>query len=218
MRMQRPPTRRRSSAEVGEAARTAALSLLAEEGVGGVTMEAVAARIGTSKPVLYRRWPDAGALVRDALLSAAKYLVPPEDTGSLRGDIRSVLAGWAASFGTPQAALYPVLVGAIPHDAVLRAAFRSDIVGWRREAMREIFARAVARGEVDPGTPVDLVSEVGQAILWHRLLITGDPIDDAFIDRILDEVVLPLAMGPHAPGPHAPVSVATARGGRAGRE
>ncbi len=37
------------------------------------------------------------------------------------------------------------------------------------------------------------MSELGQAVLWHRLLITGDPVDEAFIDRVLDEVVMPLS-------------------------
>ena len=64
------PTRR-SGAEVEAAAHGAALELLIEGGPAAVTMESVAERIGTSKPVLYRRWPDSAALVRSALLTSA---------------------------------------------------------------------------------------------------------------------------------------------------
>ena len=79
------------------------------------------------------------------------------------------------------------------HDAEFAHDFRSGVIAWRRDAMREIYRRAATRGEVDPGLEVDIVSELGQAVLWHRLLITGDPVDDAFIDRVLDEVVMPLS-------------------------
>lgn len=194
MEQPRPTERmRRSGAEIEAAAHTATVRLLIEGGPAAVTMEAVAALIGTSKPVLYRRWTDSGALMRDALLSRANALMPQPDTGSLRGDIRLTLTNWAASFGTPQAALYPVVVGIMAHDHEFAEGFRSTVVRWRRQTMRQIFTRAAERGEVSPDAPFDIVSELGQAVLWHRLLITGDEIDEAFIDRILDEVVLPLA-------------------------
>ncbi|MDW4574236.1 TetR/AcrR family transcriptional regulator [Microbacterium sp. M3] len=193
--------RRRSAAQVEAAAHAATIELLIAGGPAAVTMEAVAQRIGTSKPVLYRRWPDSAALTRDALLTRAKMLIPPPDTGSLRGDIRSVLTQWSASFATPAAALYPVIIGVMAHDSDFAEGFRSSVIAWRRDAMHDIFARAAQRGEVDGATPIDIVSELGQAVLWHRLLITGDPVDEAFVDRLLDEVILPLAGGSSA---HAP--------------
>ncbi|MGV0599856.1 helix-turn-helix domain-containing protein, partial [Mycolicibacterium pulveris] len=54
---------RRRGEELDGAIRTAVLRLLAEHGPAGVTMEAVAAAARTSKPVLYRRWPDAATLL-----------------------------------------------------------------------------------------------------------------------------------------------------------
>lgn len=187
-------TRRRTSAQIEAAAQDATIALLIEGGPSAVTMDAVAARICTSKPVLYRRWADSAALLRETLLSRARSLIAAPDTGSLRGDVRAVLTRWAASFTTPQAALYPVIVGVMAHDHEFAHGFRSTVVVWRREAMRVIYERAAARGEVDPALPIDLVSELGQAVLWHRLLITGDLVDEAFIDRLLDEVVMPLSL------------------------
>ncbi|MCD2443273.1 TetR/AcrR family transcriptional regulator [Agromyces sp. SYSU K20354] len=184
---------RRSGAAVEAAAHAAAIELLIEGGPTAVTMEAVADRIGTSKPVLYRRWADSGALVRSALLTGAQSLITAPDTGSLRDDIRAVLTQWAASFDTPAARLYPVIVGVMAHDAEFAREFRGGVIAWRRDAMREIYRRAAARGEIDANLEVDLVSELGQAVLWHRLLITGDPVDEAFIDRVLDDVVMPLS-------------------------
>ena len=90
--------RRRRGDELDTAIRAAVLALLAEHGPAGVTMEAVAAAAQTSKPVLYRRWPDRGALLRDTLLRIATAAIPHEDTGSYRSDMLAILRGWAALF------------------------------------------------------------------------------------------------------------------------
>ncbi|WP_437039839.1 TetR/AcrR family transcriptional regulator [Streptomyces sp. enrichment culture] len=50
------PTRRRSAA-LENAITDVAWDVLVEHSYNGLTYEAVAARDGTSKPVLYRRWP-----------------------------------------------------------------------------------------------------------------------------------------------------------------
>ncbi|MDQ2635304.1 MAG: TetR/AcrR family transcriptional regulator, partial [Actinomycetota bacterium] len=89
---------RRRGEELDTAIRTAVLGLLAEHGPAGVTMEAVAAAAQTSKPVLYRRWPDAATLLRDTLLRIATTAIPHDDTGCYREDMLSVLRGWAALF------------------------------------------------------------------------------------------------------------------------
>ena len=94
--------RRRHGDELDAAIRAAVLGLLAEHGPSGVTMEAVAAAAATSKPVLYRRWPDRGSLLRDTLLRIATTAIPHEDTGSYRSDMLAILRGWAALFTGPE--------------------------------------------------------------------------------------------------------------------
>ncbi len=143
--------------------------------------------------MLYRRW--AGQRRAPAtLLSRGALLIAARDIGCCAATSVPSSPGGRAAVTTPQAALYPVIVGVMAHDHEFAHGFRSTVVVWRREAMRVIYERAAARGEVDPALPIDLVSELGQAVLWHRLLITGDLVDEAFIDRLLDEVVMPLSL------------------------
>lgn len=123
---------RRHGAELEDAIRTAVLSLLAERGPGAVTMESVAAAARTSKPVLYRRWPDRASLLRDTLMGIATTAIPHADTGSFRGDMLAVLRGWAALFTGPQAAVLKAAVAAAAHDPELTAALRDDVIGWRK--------------------------------------------------------------------------------------
>lgn len=182
---------RRRGDELAAAIRAATLQLLAEHGPAGVTMEAVAAVAQTSKPVLYRRWPDASALLRDTLLDIATAAIPHDDTGSYRGDMLAVLRGWAALFTGPQAALMRSAISASVHDPALTEAFRTGVIGWRKTEMAALLARGIERGDVRADVPVEIARELGQSVLWHRLLITGDPIDDALVVQLVDDVLVP---------------------------
>ena len=63
----------------------ATLELAGAVGLGGLTMDAVAARAGVSKATIYRRWSSKEALVLDAWMACFPLESVP-DTGSLTGD------------------------------------------------------------------------------------------------------------------------------------
>lgn len=167
------------------------LHLMVSGGPSAVTMDAVAAVAGTSKPVLYRRWPDRLALLRATLLRTATTAIPNDDTGSYRGDMLAILRGWTALFTGERAVAIRAIVAAMTHDADLAAAFRDDVIGWRKREMAAVLARGIERGDVRGDVPVDIARELGQSVLWHRLLITGDPIDDDLVVRLVDGVLVP---------------------------
>jgi AcrR family transcriptional regulator len=183
--------RRRHGDELDAAIRAAVLGLLAQHGPSGVTMEAVAAAAATSKPVLYRRWPDRGALLRDTLLRIATTAIPHEDTGSYRSDMLAILRGWAALFTGPESPVLRAAAATAAHDPELTAVFQRDVIGWRKEEMAALLARGIERGDVRPDVPVEIARELGQSVLWHRLLITGDPITDELVVQLVDEVLVP---------------------------
>ena len=83
------PTRRRGAA-LENAITDAAWELLVEQGYNGFTFEAIAARAGTSKPVLYRRWPRREDLLIATLTRHWRPLEIP-DTGDLRQDALTLL-------------------------------------------------------------------------------------------------------------------------------
>lgn len=196
------PARARRRGEALETAiRDAVVDLVIEKGTSGVTMEAVAAAAGTSKPVLYRRWPDRAALLRDTLVPMAMAAIPHTDTGSYRGDMLAILHGWADFFRSPQGVIAPAIVGAMPHDPELASAFREGVIAWRKAAMAETIARGVDRGELRADVPVEILRELGQALLWHRFLVTGDEITDDLIEHIVDHVLLPYGAAAPAGSP-----------------
>ncbi len=184
-------TPRRRGRVLEQAIHAAVLDLVIEQGATGVTMEAVAARAATSKPVLYRRWPDRAALLRETLVPLLMEAIPHADTGSYRGDMLAILRGWAEFFASPRGVIGVAIVGAMPQDPELATAFRDGVIGWRKEAMAELLERAIDRGEVRSNVAFEVARELGQAMLWHRFLVTGDPITDELIEHIVDEILIP---------------------------
>lgn len=184
-------TERRYGAELEAAIEAAVLQLLVEHGPAAVTMEAVAAEAKTSKPVLYRRWPDRRALMRETLLRAAVATIPHDDTGSYRTDMLAVLGGWVTLCTGRRAAVLRAVVAAMTYDAELAQAFRAGVIGWRKQEMAALLARGIQRGDVRPDVSIDIARELAQSVMWHRLLITGDPITDDLVTRLVDEVLVP---------------------------
>ena len=71
-----------------EAILAAAIALVAEVGYDRMTVDALAARAGVSKPTIYRRWPGGKAeIIVDAIRAERADGAALPDTGSLRGDL-----------------------------------------------------------------------------------------------------------------------------------
>src|SRR3954447_24587005 len=91
-----PPRRGRPRSEKArEAILGAAAELLLARGLGAVSMDAVAERAGVSKATIYRWWPTKEMLALDALYHEWAAVRPrARETGSLRGDLLSLLRPW----------------------------------------------------------------------------------------------------------------------------
>ena len=76
-------TRRRGE-ELERAILRAAAEELRESGYAGMTMDRVAARAGTNKNAIYRRWPHRAALGIAAYRRLSDDVMPKPDTGTLR--------------------------------------------------------------------------------------------------------------------------------------
>src|SRR6266446_6629486 len=81
--------------DTGRRILAATVELMCELGVDRMTVEQVAARSGTAKTSIYRRWPTKAALVIDAVSSVMNPPVTP-DTGSPRDDLLSYFTAMAS--------------------------------------------------------------------------------------------------------------------------
>jgi AcrR family transcriptional regulator len=175
--------------------RAAILRLLADVGYGALTMDAVAAEAGVGKATIYRRWRTKQDLVVDTIAELNRVDSMPPDTGSLEDDLRVMLRSLVGVIRGPVGAATLSLLSTVPHQPALAEAFRAGPLGVWRDAFGEVWARAEARGELHPGVSVALAAEATSALLVQRWLLTGEPVDDAFVDEVLDKVLLPLMRG-----------------------
>ena len=181
---------RRRGAELENAILEAAWDQLVEAGYDAFTIDAVAARAGTSRPVLYRRWDSREELLHAALRHHGEATdAGCPDTGSLRGDLIALLT----AFGAHRHEAVAVLVGLVAGESGRAPGeLREHLVADRAGRLRLIFDRAIARGEVDPDRVTDRVVTLGADLVRHQLLLTFEPVPAGTVEEIVDEVVLPL--------------------------
>jgi AcrR family transcriptional regulator len=178
----------------------ATLELLADAGYDQLTIDAVAARARCSKATIYRRWPGKGALVMTAVRRhAGRSGAAVPDTGSLRSDLLAALGAMRSSLSGQDAALILGLLVAMHRDPELAGVVREQVLDAKREVFGAVIARAAARGDVPATADQALLAEISSAVLFSRLLVTGEPLDDAFIQHLVDAVLLPALQWP-SPG------------------
>jgi len=190
----RRQTRRRGD-ELEHALLTAAWDELIESGYESLTLESVAARAMTSRPVIARRWHDR----RDLVIAAVRYWaehnrLPVPDTGSLRGDLLAYLeeksvrrAELIAVFGVRLAAFV-----AENQDAARQL---GELI-TQSQGLDDIWQRASSRGEVDLNTLTPRLRSLPFDLVGAELARTHQALPRATIKEILDTIVLPLVTTP----------------------
>ena len=168
----------------------AAADLLLERGLAEVSMDAVAARAGVSKATIYRWWPTKEALALDALYHEWENVPPPRDTGSLRGDLLSLVRPWArVAAQRPYGPVIAALATEARTDPAFAEQYLARFVKPRRDQARAIFRRAIERGELPVGTKVEVALDLLYGPLYHRLIHGHAPLTDAFVRDVVNTVV-----------------------------
>jgi AcrR family transcriptional regulator len=172
--------------------RAAILRLLADVGYGALTMDAVASEAGVGKATIYRRWRTKQDLVVDTISDLNRAEATTPDTGSIEGDLRSMMKQMANTITGPTGAATLSLLSTIPHQPALANAFRDGPLAVWRATFEQIWTRAEQRGEVRPGLAGSVVAESTSALMVQRWLLTGEPVTEAYADEVLTTVVMPL--------------------------
>jgi AcrR family transcriptional regulator len=168
--------------KVRAAVLAATLSELTETGYAAMTIENVAHRAGVHKTTVYRRWPSRERLVADAVTELAGTRVPFPDSDDISADLRTLARSLVRFLASPlgQAVTAVMLsdAGRIPEVAdAQRRRFEE-----RYRQAEPVIARAVARGELPPGTdPAEVVRNV-LAPIYLRVLVSGEPITESAAD------------------------------------
>jgi AcrR family transcriptional regulator len=180
------PAGRPRRAATGAAILRAAIELVAEVGVAGTTLTAVAERAGVARATVYLRWPTRSALI-GAAARAAVGGQPLPITGDIVRDIRFATAYIGRVFGDPAfRAVFPEIVRGVLANPP-EVSFDS-VAPRRREFGRIYHEQAAASGldpDVNPYVAFDML--LGTAIAY--LLANGRPMTETE-SAAIGEVIL----------------------------
>jgi AcrR family transcriptional regulator len=178
------------------------LELLGEVGFDRLSIAAVATRARTTRASVYRRWPDKTALVLAAVDHEFAGTDTDHDTGSLRTDLLAQSRALAARLGE-RASVLTGLVNALRDNGELGSLVRSRIIASDYRIMTRIIARAVARGELSTTSTDSMALTVPVSMMFARVLLMAEPLDDDYLVQLHDQVVLPLLGASFGPKPPA---------------
>jgi AcrR family transcriptional regulator len=191
---QRPRGRPRSE-KARRAILDAAIDLLLEQGLEAVSMDEVADHAGVSKATIYRWWPSKETLALDALYHEWDTAPPsPPDTGSLRGDLLALVRPWIRrARKRPYARVVAALIEETHTDPEFAKLYHERFVNPRRDPARALLRRAINRGEIPADTDVEVALDLLYGALFHRLLHAHAPLNDRFVENVVDATLAALA-------------------------
>jgi AcrR family transcriptional regulator len=182
---------RRRGIRLQHAILDAAWAELIERGYPGLTLEGVARRAGTSRPVLYRRWPSRTALATAALgRHLAQHPIVVPDLGSVRDEICLLLRQMSERARPDMIALFFDMQKDLVDQHSNLADMRARIV--EPDLMQTILRRAIDRGEIAAARLTPRIVSLPTDLARHEILMTFEPLSDEAIKEIVDEVFLPL--------------------------
>ncbi|MFJ4654344.1 TetR/AcrR family transcriptional regulator [Nocardia sp. NPDC088792] len=170
----------------------AALQVLTEVGYDQMSVESVAARAGVAKTTIYRRYSDKAAVVVAAVEHRAPASVPRVRSDDLRGALLQVVRWLAREIAEQEVGLLGALFAGMRSDPGLAAGMRRLLHRDEAAMADTSFGKVLARGDrLTPGA-AELFAEIAPAVIVHRIVVTGKPCDPAFLEHLVDDILLPL--------------------------
>jgi AcrR family transcriptional regulator len=169
----------------------ATIEIVAEQGFAGASIEAIAQRAGVARSTIYRNWPTRTDLVVEAV-GATIGPVGSATHGDLRTDLVAIVTRLAELLTSDvMGSVAAAIILESRHDPELEE-LRRRFVASRRSALDAVLDDAVARGDLPPGTDVELLGDELAAMVMFRALILRAPIDtgwvEGHVDRCLQQI------------------------------
>ncbi|AXG80273.1 TetR/AcrR family transcriptional regulator [Streptomyces paludis] len=167
----------------------AVLEILEESGYARLTLEAVAARAGTSKPALRRRWRSRQHLVVEALATTIGTS-PTPDTGCTHCDLIAGITTLGQAFAAPSLRhTLSGLVADLADDPELAATFLDTFFHPRRASTAEALRRGIARGDIEPDADIDLLLDMLASTTYYRALFGHLPVTEGLAEDVVRVVL-----------------------------
>jgi AcrR family transcriptional regulator len=188
-------TRRRGE-QLEQAILAATWAELGEVGYTALTIEAVAKRAGTSKPVIYRRWPSRAHLVIAAWARQRPIRTDTPELGSLRADLVWLFTKIAdRTAGMMTETIAGVMAEAFKHPEVQQLLKERLDTAPLTKSIWRIVDNAVERGELKPVVLPKMALRLPLDLVRGEAIFHGTPIPDDMIEVMVDDIYIPLLKG-----------------------
>lgn len=188
------PVGRKRDASRDAAILDAAISILAEAGYDGMTMDMVAVRAKAGKATVYRRWATKADMVLEAIARMKREQVDLDnlpDTGNLRDDLLALFRPQPMEETQRKLQAMAGMAALLSHHPALADTAHDALVAPWVEANRALMRRARERGEIAPDADIETVAQVTPSMGAYRSLVQRRPFDRAFLVTMIDGLVLP---------------------------
>lgn len=181
--------RNRRSQRARHAVLRAADDLLVEQGYGNLTIERIAARAGVSKQTIYRWWGSKAEILVEAYATDVAEDLRRSDTGDLAADLRRYLRSVVGFLATPAGAVFRSLAGEAQHDPAVAELLRT------RYGIHGPLAALLETAPLPDGTDLDALQARLLGPILYRVLLTGEPVTEAFTDALVAAVLTEAGRG-----------------------
>jgi AcrR family transcriptional regulator len=165
----------------------AAAGLLATSELADISIARIAEIAGVGRQTIYRWWPSKGAVLADAMVEQADDAVDVRPTGDIRADLLRFVAQTFAAARHPAATrALRSLLGESLRDAPA-AELLQAFTTRRREQLRSLVEASMQAP--NPEHDIELVADQIFGVLWYRLAISQEPLDDGSAARLADAVL-----------------------------
>jgi len=189
-RARRPSPGRPRRSSTGDAILKATREILGQSGVHGLTVEGVAARSGVAKSTIYRRWRSKEDLALAALLDVIEQEPPVRHVGNTRTALSAYIGRLIANLNSKlYGRVIRGLISDLGIDRELARGFRERVLARRVAAVRELLQRGIERGELRGDLDLEIAVDLLLGPIYYRLLISGEPLTGAFVDRLVRAVL-----------------------------
>jgi AcrR family transcriptional regulator len=177
---------RTPSKEAHEKVLHATFRLIAERGIEGTSMDAIAAESGVSKATVYKHWANKDALLIDLIRQqSASY--PAFDSGDPRADLVALLTHLARKVKTEQLAkIWPRVIGYAASNPKFGRALQEYVFSPRKAMILRLLKDAAEtqglRADIDPELAADLL--IGPVM--HRRFVDEKNIPADLPERVVD--------------------------------
>ncbi|MGW0659629.1 TetR/AcrR family transcriptional regulator [Streptodolium elevatio] len=183
---------RRRGQVLARAISVAVVEELAERGYDALTFEGVAARAGTGKSTLYRRWADKPSMIVDCLADALPSPEKHELVGDLREDLLSVMYSYAVGCTGPLGIALRAVCGGASGCVELKRLWKERAVDPAIGLLRQVVQGAIERGEARAGADAYECLIAGPAMIGQLYMANDTAPTREDVTRMVDNVLIPM--------------------------